>query len=1326
MAGQSITFDFLTTGADRTAGGFRKVADNTVLAARGAKVLSNAIETLGQKENRTAAESALLAKALRQTGDAEDRVAARAVVADAAIRRLDDAMQDSTKHSGELRKSLGGLKLNPGLLGPALLLAPAMTTLAGVAAGAGVALGGAFTAAAGALAGFGAIAKPILTDAAKASEAVGKAQDAYNTAISQGVPKAKAFKAEQLAIATAYAGMSPAQIALSKQLGGMADAWDKVKAAETPVVAGALQPWLKSITGLMGMLKPIIDKIAPVIKDLGDKFSALVKSDAAARFRDFVATFGALTVKAAGSTLIDFFKAFMIILPQFAPLIGKAAEGIAGLGPAVLKWASSKKTADHITAFMDWFKTNGPLVGELIKNVGGALAALAPGLTAGAATELNIISKFFEWVAKLPPAIAKPLIETAGALLLLNKLGVISVGVKIVGAAAKWLSGGLINIGGGATAAAAMRTAMVSGGAAAAAEIRAAMTGGAPGAGAAGKSGAPAAAAGGSGVWAAAGLVAAGAFAGALIRGLGDKLSPKGTFAGNLNKQFQADGQLWSTSLLHSFTFGGLEGWLTARIGLPVGNFLNGLAAGAKTWGGNVTHTAVGAFANIAGGAKTWWGNITGTVSGAWKTITGQSAAGGRAVSAAFGAAGRAADALRTRNLVPLLGQTGKVSGGIQGLSRYLAPGLAGAMDTGGRHANAFRTNNLGPLRGELAKDSGGVQGLQGLINRMHGTTVHVNFVGSGSGSIAFKQSIPGVTTGPSSQGILGFHAAGGRITGGTPGRDSVLGMLMPGEVVVPTQMVNAGAVDHLRGQLPGFAAGGAVNVTGAVGANGMFTAGQPFMANAEARFGRAVEGAFARAAIAKFKADMKKAQAAGSSVPGGGGGAARWKNQIITALAMLGQPASLLGAVEHRMNQESGGNQFAVNRWDSNWAAGTPSVGVMQVIGPTYASNSPAGWRNLAPMAYGVSEDVLANTYAGLHHAITAYRGRSLASVMMQPGGYAKGGLVRVRVRRHRRQAGADVAERVEVPARRRTLRRARPRRRQRADRPDVRRGRPGEGPRRRGRPVRRPAPVLGEHRRRGDEAPRRAAQGTDHRTGVALPAAAERARPRPADPRSREPPRPGRARPRVESPDGPRPGHHRGHQQDAGLLRRVPEGASRAQARPESDPARGARVDPAYRRLHRQHRRPDRPAVRRVSRAHPDGDPGLRRHPGPRVERRVQRHRPARAADPRRPRRRRRDDRAAEPRRHRVAGPAGRLARPVPRQPQDASGDSMTPARPDWWPRWWTPRYAGSRRGLSPRWPSAGSAVARWRTAAATNGAPAAGPPIARCPTTMRSSAR
>ena len=118
MAGQSITFDFLTTGAEKTADGFRKVGDNTVLAAKGAKVLADTIEGLGRKEDRTAAESKVLAAALRQTGDAEDRVAARAVLADAAIRRVGDAMKDVSKKplipqvqtAGAL-KSLAGIKL---------------------------------------------------------------------------------------------------------------------------------------------------------------------------------------------------------------------------------------------------------------------------------------------------------------------------------------------------------------------------------------------------------------------------------------------------------------------------------------------------------------------------------------------------------------------------------------------------------------------------------------------------------------------------------------------------------------------------------------------------------------------------------------------------------------------------------------------------------------------------------------------------------------------------------------------------------------------------------------------------------------------------------------------------------------------------------------------------------------------------------------------------------------------------------------------------------------------------------------------------------------
>jgi hypothetical protein len=122
---------------------------------------------------------------------------------------------------------------------------------------------------------------------------------------------------------------------------------------------------------------------------------------------------------------------------------------------------------------------------------------------------------------------------------------------------------------------------------------------------------------------------------------------------------------------------------------------------------------------------------------------------------------------------------------------------------------------------------------------------------------------------------------------------------------------------------------------------------------------------------------------------PGGGAGAARWGQMILAVLAMLGQSPSWLGTVERRMNQESGGNASIVNRWDSNWLAGHPSVGLMQVIAGTFAAYA-GRYRNTGPFEYGVSVDPTANTYAGLNYALHRYG--SLAA-LNRPGGYGNGG---------------------------------------------------------------------------------------------------------------------------------------------------------------------------------------------------------------------------------------------------------------------------------------------------------------------------------------------
>jgi hypothetical protein len=99
---------------------------------------------------------------------------------------------------------------------------------------------------------------------------------------------------------------------------------------------------------------------------------------------------------------------------------------------------------------------------------------------------------------------------------------------------------------------------------------------------------------------------------------------------------------------------------------------------------------------------------------------------------------------------------------------------------------------------------------LQGEINKLHGTTLGITVDANGYVDVNGYKISAGAYFSP--------HAAGGMITGGTAGMDSVPIMTMPGEVVVPTSMVNAGAIDHLRGYLPGFAAGGVVGNHGNLG----------------------------------------------------------------------------------------------------------------------------------------------------------------------------------------------------------------------------------------------------------------------------------------------------------------------------------------------------------------------------------------------------------------------------------------------------------------------------------------------------------------------------
>ena len=218
--------------------------------------------------------------------------------------------------------------------------------------------------------------------------------------------------------------------------------------------------------------------------------------------------------------------------------------------------------------------------------------------------------------------------------------------------------------------------------------------------------------------------------------------------------------------------------------------------------------------------------------------------------------------------------------------------------------------------------------------------------------------------------------ATGGAVVGPGTGTSDSVGpvMLSHGEHVLTAAEVSAAgghsSVFAMRRRLKGMAAGGPVVWQDTSTWN---AAGIPDVATAN------------RSVVEHVAQKMRQQEVAPSSSPG----VAHWRPISLQALSIAGQDASNLGRLEMQMGTESGGNPTAINKWDINWQKGTPSIGLMQVIGPTYARYHHPNYDS-EPHSYGVSEDPLSNILSAIRYTLAAYG--SLAAGW-QGHGYDTGG---------------------------------------------------------------------------------------------------------------------------------------------------------------------------------------------------------------------------------------------------------------------------------------------------------------------------------------------
>jgi hypothetical protein len=194
------------------------------------------------------------------------------------------------------------------------------------------------------------------------------------------------------------------------------------------------------------------------------------------------------------------------------------------------------------------------------------------------------------------------------------------------------------------------------------------------------------------------------------------------------------------------------------------------------------------------------------------------------------------------------------------------------------------------------------------------------------------------------------------------------------------------GHSDHVHIGFFASGAGGGGALAGGAGTAGVAPVPVPKLGRRRTKL-RGLPGAASQAAMDLTRGALQKRlnKAGGAGAPGGagavGGGVNAWLTQ---ALQITGQYSRAnLRLLRGRAMQESGGDPNAINRWDSNAAAGNPSQGLLQTIPSTFNAYKLPGYNQITNPVH--------NAIAAIRYMMARY------GHIVGPGGggYAKGGRV-------------------------------------------------------------------------------------------------------------------------------------------------------------------------------------------------------------------------------------------------------------------------------------------------------------------------------------------
>lgn len=325
-----------------------------------------------------------------------------------------NAIDNASRKIDEVNRALdnlggGGRKVTAiiaGVSGSIAALAPAVAGIGAMASMFGAAGVGAMA--------FGAVATSAIGGVIEKSKEVAELEEKIKQADS-----AKERIKYQKELQQVMAGLSKAERQAIADLIEFNSWWSSfTQSLQTPVFK-VMGQGLDFIRNTMEALKPAIATTGNVLASFLEKVNASFKTDQVKSFFNYINSAVGTHLSAILTTAGNMFVGFMEILKAFDPLSRSFAQGMVNMSASFRKWAEGLSQSKGFQQFVDYVRTNTPvllsLIGNLFKFIGQLVVALAP----LGSVVLQVASSFMQWVTTSSLVqTALNLIRSAGQFLL--------------------------------------------------------------------------------------------------------------------------------------------------------------------------------------------------------------------------------------------------------------------------------------------------------------------------------------------------------------------------------------------------------------------------------------------------------------------------------------------------------------------------------------------------------------------------------------------------------------------------------------------------------------------------------------------------------------------------------------------------------------------------------------------------------------------------------------------------------------------------------------------------------------------------------------------